>query len=191
MPDLNPIDAVIHGIVEALRAVTELAGVTMHKGWPADVDFALPAIAVTAQRGETTKGDGRIYRTDDVDATNVDVFFQRGEVEQPLQLDLWTKDKTQRKDLEPHLRKAFYPTVADNGIEEPPPPGMMVQIPHHDVTVRVEVVDELREDAGSARDGYARVVYALETDIPLLTKVRYTKADFTASDIQVGPDVAI
>lgn len=190
MGDLNPTDAVVHAVAEALRAVPEFAAVAVHKGWPTDKEFALPAMSVDAPRGSWTKDDGRIYRVDDVDGDPdvVDVFFVRARVEQLLQLDFWTTDKTQRMELEPALRELFFPSVPDESTQEPPPPGLMVTIPHHDVTVRVDVVDEQREDAGSARDGYARVSYSLETEIPLLTKVRYRKADYDAT-VDVGTEV--
>jgi hypothetical protein len=190
MDDLNPIDATVHAIVEALRADPDLAGVTFHKGWPANADFALPAIAVSAQRAEWTKDHG-VYRVDEVDADTVDVFFVRARQQLPMQLDLWTKSKTERAELEPFVRKHFWPTVADDSIDEPPPPGLVLTIPHHDALVRVDVVDENRSDSGSEPNGYFRVEYSIDAEVPMLTKVRYSKAEFAATGLEVGADVNV
>ena len=190
MDDLNPIDATIHAVVEALRADPELVGVTFHKGWPSNADFDLPAIAVSAQRAEWTKDDG-IYRVDEVDPNTVDVFFVRARQQLPLQLDLWTRSKTERAEIEPVLRAHFWPSVADESIEEPPPPGLELTIPHHDAFVRVDIVDERRSDSGSEPNGYFRVEYSIDCEVPMLTKVRYSKAEFAATGLEVGADVTV
>lgn len=177
----TPRDSLIHELAETIGADDRFAGVTIRKGFPADLAFAYPGISIEFPLEERVKARRRVFREDEIDEDTVAVIFERERCEFGGTMELWTKTKLEREPLELALDHLLGgDEIAAGGFESPKPPGLSIVLSLlYDAKVRVRLVDKDVQDAQSASGGYFRLAYSLEASVPDLLRVEYNKAVWT------------
>lgn len=185
----TPRSALIHELALTVEGDVTLSALGVYRGFPDNLDFALPAVSVTANVIEISKSRRKVFRETDLGDGTCEVLFETERRELAATLELWTGSKTERESYELAIDALFETELDDYGYNEPRPPGLSLELSTlYDAGVRARLMDKDVQDAGGARDGYYRLIYMIQASIPKLVRGLYKQATFdTTTVVQVEP----
>lgn len=183
-PVTNAIDAIASTIEAA--ALGSLAGtdtLSVVRGFAREETLVLPTLTIAlAGRADRTNCHPEVISETEEDATHVAIVVLRARFKLPLQLDLWTRDATDRYKLLPYLEGLFFAEPGD-----PPdlkPPGLDLTLANgYDAPCRVVLLDRGRQDDGSASSGIYREQLPAEAWTRWYTRHVLDKADWSVTDV--------
>lgn len=171
--------ALVDELVRALEAVGGLAGVTVFHG-RGEGEFVVPCIEVDPGRVAREPNRKLYSSTDNGDGT-IDVLWRTHRAEVPITLELFTETKTQRLGLEGFVFDLFEPAVPADGLSEPAPPGLELELAeHYNVRARLRLENDAEDDADGIGGGYYLKRFTVSALTAILQPATYSKADFAA-----------
>lgn len=181
----EPVQLAAAALRDELRAVDwqGLAGITPEVvlGFPLQTELELPRISLELGDEDwqgMLGGYDKLTLTDGPTPEEVTVTYRTHRIEVPVQLDLWTANRTDRFKLLPHLVDVFGPEVRPDGTTKEA--GLEVVLgDYYDALVVVRWGGGGQRDREGASDGISRYQADLTVEVGRFKQVVLPRATWT------------